>query len=201
MRHDFGDHGIGGPGKWSSGGRDLPPPGRRAWRPSARTLLLLVQPAVALAVLVWAFFHQRESEWRDVPPAPAIVAPPARAAALPKSAAAEQSRACGEGPRSGEPVTPARPIGDMGEWVSSDDYPGDALRLSKTGISSVGLSIDETGRIASCQLIASSGTPSLDVAACSALQARGRYQPARDAKGCPVPWHTQQRVRWQIPAQ
>jgi protein TonB len=84
-------------------------------------------------------------------------------------------------------------------WMTPDDYPLSSLRANEQGVSALSLGIDTRGRIAQCQVVGTSGHPALDTAACAALQARGQFRPAQDARGCPVPFRIGQRVRWQIP--
>lgn len=93
----------------------------------------------------------------------------------------------------------ATPLGDPGNWVLTSDYPADALREARQGISLVRFDVTKTGAIANCAIVRSSGAASLDIAACAALTARARYRPALDARGDVIVVSRMQRIRWQLP--
>lgn len=133
--------------------------------------------------------------------APAVPAPPlVSSARAPATGLATERQAsdCGGSPAA-LPITPPQPIGNIGTWVSPDDYPAVSLRANEEGVSAMRLGVDSSGRIATCEIVGPSGHPALDAAACGALQARGRYRPAHDARDCPMPYRLPQRVRWTIP--
>ena len=89
--------------------------------------------------------------------------------------------------------------GNPGSWVTQDDYPPAALRAEQEG--SVGLScnVNAQGRIENCSVTSSSGASVLDEATCRLVTRRGRYSPALDAAGNPIPGGRKTlRFRWQI---
>lgn len=96
-------------------------------------------------------------------------------------------------------VTPAAPIGEPAQWITSDDYPADALRSGATGVVNFTLAIDETGKVTDCSVTETSGNQSLDDATCALMMARARFSPARDRAGQPVAWAFHRRVNWQLP--
>jgi protein TonB len=105
------------------------------------------------------------------PPAPIILAPPAP---VPPPPAPSQARG-------------AKPKGQSG-WAAriQDNYPAAALRQEKEGRVGVSVSIGPDGRVTSCSVSSSSGTPELDSAACRGMQSYARFDPALDDAGRPT---------------
>jgi protein TonB len=77
---------------------------------------------------------------------------------------------------------------NQGSWAAriQENYPGDALRAEKQGRVGVHVTIGPDGRVSSCNVTSSSGTSSLDSAACDGMLRYGRYTPALDAAGSPT---------------
>ena len=101
-------------------------------------------------------------------PPPIVLAPP--------PAAPPPSQARGASPKG------------QGNWAAriQDNYPGDALRAEKQGRVGVRVTIGPDGRVTACSVTSSSGTPSLDSAACDGMQRYARYNPALDDEGHPT---------------
>jgi protein TonB len=95
----------------------------------------------------------------------------------------------------------ATPLGYPGDWITSEDYPVDAMRLKVGGATGFRLSIDADGTVAACTVTASSGSDELDQTACQLLARRARFTPAMDASGHPIAATYSSSVRWQIPPQ
>jgi protein TonB len=55
------------------------------------------------------------------------------------------------------------------------------------------------GKVSSCQVTSSSGSPDLDEATCSNVTRRARFNPATDGEGQPTSGSYSGRVRWVIP--
>lgn len=120
------------------------------------------------------------------PPAPvAYVAPPAPAAAPPP-------------PPPRGPDKAASPKGNPGGWANSNDYPTRALREEKEGVTRFRVTVGADGRVTSCDVTGSSGSPELDSTTCSLVTRRGRFNPAQQ-DGSPVAGSWSSSVRWQIP--
>jgi periplasmic protein TonB len=119
-----------------------------------------------------------------VPP-PVYVAPPAPAPAAPPP------------PR----FTPkaASPKGNPGNWATTNDYPTRALREEREGTTGFRVSVGPDGRVTSCSVTSSSGSPDLDEATCSNVTRRARFTPAMDGEGNPTTGSYSSRVRWVIP--
>jgi periplasmic protein TonB len=122
----------------------------------------------------------------NIPPPmpPAVIVPPPAPAAPPP-------------PR----FTPkgASPKGNPASWATTDDYPARALREEREGVTRFSVTVGPDGRVQSCTVTASSGTPELDEAACRTIQRRARFNPATDGEGKPTTGTYSNSVRWQIP--
>jgi hypothetical protein len=69
-----------------------------------------------------------------------------------------------------------------GDWVTENDFPPEAYRQDKSGLTVARLLVDTTGRPQSCSLI-SKGRADFDARACPALMAHGKFEPAADDDG------------------
>lgn len=123
------------------------------------------------------------------PPAPTVVipAPPGPPAAPP--------------PPPPPKFTPkgATPKGNPGNWATTNDYPSRALREEREGTTGFRVSVGADGRVTSCSVTSSSGSPDLDEATCSNVTRRARFTPATDGEGNPTTGSYSSRVRWVIP--
>jgi protein TonB len=94
---------------------------------------------------------------------------------------------------------PARPKGNPGLWVTTNDYPQSAIRSEAEGVVKFRLSVGTNGRVTGCEVTGSSGTEALDQAACAKLMLRGKFEPASDGSGALVTGSYTGAVRWQLP--
>lgn len=92
-----------------------------------------------------------------------------------------------------------RPMGYADGWVTTADYPKEALKAEQTGFVVVSLTVAPTGRVSGCAVTLSSGFPLLDAATCRLLAARGLFTPATDEAGNPTTGTWAQRVKWAMP--
>lgn len=76
--------------------------------------------------------------------------------------------------------------GDLRKLFSSDDYPNEAFVRGQAGRSQLVLLIDESGKVAGCDVLSPSGVPVLDIMGCQVIRNRARFTPALDANGKPV---------------
>ena len=97
------------------------------------------------------------------------------------------------------PVSMPVPRNNPGEWVSSDDYPSGPIMRGEQGVAAFVLTVDSAGRVDACQLTQSTGSVDLDAATCRLVAERALFEPAKDAKGRPVPSLYRNRIRWQLP--
>jgi len=121
------------------------------------------------------------------PPAPPVLvaAPPAAVVAPPP-------------PPPKGPSKPASPKGQPGNWANSNDYPTRALREEQEGVTRFRVTVSAEGRVTSCDVTGSSGSPELDSTTCSLITRRGRFNPAMtDGSAVAGTWSSS--VRWQIP--
>lgn len=117
------------------------------------------------------------------PPPPIAIAPPAPAA---PPAPRVQPKAC-------------QPKGNPGNWATTNDYPTRALREERAGVTGFRVTCTPEGRVGSCQITSSSGSPDLDEATCSNVTRRARFNPATDGEGQPTSGSYTGRIRWVIP--
>lgn len=99
-------------------------------------------------------------------------------------------------PKATTPPTPATAKG-RGNTISEDDYPDASRRAEEQGVARVSYVIDTEGKVTSCTVTQSSGSPRLDEATCKIIMRRFRFNPAtRD--GQPVSETKTQPVRWRL---
>lgn len=95
-------------------------------------------------------------------------------------------------------VTPPKPL-NAGDWVTTGDYPAEALKQEWEGATAFRLTIAPNGTVKDCVVTTSSGHDVLDQATCSLIKARGRFEPGKTAKGKPAEAMFERKVRWEIP--
>lgn len=119
-----------------------------------------------------------------------VIAPPAP---VPLPAAPPRAE-----PPAAKPVA-VKPRGNPGEWVTNEDYPDAALRAEEQGRTGLRIEVGPDGRPTGCTVTASSGSASLDAAACKLLMRRARFTPGKDANGDPVGGAYANSFNWRIP--
>lgn len=92
-----------------------------------------------------------------------------------------------------------RPRGDPGGWVTNADYPSAALRAEEQGRTAFSLAVGIDGKPRSCTVTGSSGSSTLDAAACRLLMRRARFTPGTDANGTSVGGTYANSFSWRIP--
>lgn len=130
-----------------------------------------------------------------IPSGPATGDPTAGAGPVGGEAGAEPT------PRPLPTFTPrvARPTNEPGSWATAADYPAGDLRRESQGVARFALTIGTDGRVDSCRITMSSGSPSLDEATCRLVSRRARFKPALGSDGLPVPGSFASAIRWEIP--
>ena len=93
----------------------------------------------------------------------------------------------------------AQPKGSPANWATTNDYPTRALREERAGTTGFRVSVGPDGRVTSCSVTSSSGSPDLDEATCSNVTRRARFSPATDGEGNPTTDSYSNRIRWVIP--
>ncbi len=81
---------------------------------------------------------------------------------------------------------------------SLGDYPFDAVRANKGGINSVMVSVDTEGKVIRCATTESSGSSSLDAAACRSVLHTFDFKPARNEAGEAIPGVFRTVVTWSV---
>lgn len=89
---------------------------------------------------------------------------------------------------------------NQSSWAAriQDNYPSDALRMEKEGRVGVRVTIGPDGRVSACTVASSSGTPSLDRAACDGMERYARYDPALDDAGRPTTGSTSTAIVYKL---
>lgn len=100
------------------------------------------------------------------------------------------SASADEGPR------PARAINGGRDWVYTTDYPEDAVRAGRGGVTTVRLRVNNRGEVEECAIAQSSGHTDLDNIACMAMAMRGRYDPARNERGQRIASEVMRQIVW-----
>jgi TonB family protein len=95
-------------------------------------------------------------------------------------------------------ITPAKPQGAPGTWVTNNDYPQAAVRDRVSGATVFRLTIDPTGTVSACNIVISSKSDLLDRTTCTLMLKRARYSPALDANGKPVADIVVERFIWML---
>ncbi|HST36605.1 MAG TPA: energy transducer TonB, partial [Allosphingosinicella sp.] len=80
------------------------------------------------------------------------------------------------------PGTP-RPLTNLADYLSPDDYPAAAIRNEEQGRVAFTLDVGADGRVTACRI----------------MRSRARYAPARDARGAAIAGHAQATIRWVLP--
>lgn len=91
------------------------------------------------------------------------------------------------------------PRGNPGTWVTNDDYPSAALNSEEQGRTRFTLTVAADGRPSACAITGSSGSATLDQAACRLLMKRARFTPGKDADGQATGGTWTKSFLWQIP--
>lgn len=92
-------------------------------------------------------------------------------------------------------VPPGQPgFVDLSKYLMADDYPEHAEPAS--GKTMALLSLDADGKVKTCRVIESSGTPELDARTCQIAVSRLRYPPIRNAAGQNVESWTVLALNW-----
>lgn len=92
----------------------------------------------------------------------------------------------------------ARPLGDSGLWITTEDYPKDALRNERSGVTRFTVDVTPDGRVGNCLVTQSSGSDELDSTACRLITERARFSPALDKKGTPTAGRFSSAVQWRL---
>ena len=149
-----------------------PPPMVRIERPAPQIQTVRTPPPPAPPVL------------RIPPPAPVQAPPPPPPAPPPP-------------PSKARPATPDNP----GRWAAriQGNYPSRALRNEEEGSVGMRITVGSNGRVEACSVTSSSGSSTLDEAACDGMRRYARYNPALNDAGNPITATQSQTIRYQLP--
>jgi TonB family protein len=79
-------------------------------------------------------------------------------------------------------------------------YPPAALRAGHEGAVGFAVKLARDGRVVGCRVTQTSGHADLDNETCAQLRKTGRFKPAADTDGKPVPSTYASTLRWRLPA-
>lgn len=92
------------------------------------------------------------------------------------------------------------PIGNIGRWVTSNDYPAEALAQRAEGTTTFAVTVSADGQVIDCKIRESSGSEALDRRTCELVSLRAWFEPAIDSEGRATDGYYSNRVRWSVPA-
>jgi hypothetical protein len=96
------------------------------------------------------------------------------------------------------PKTKSPPSLDLGPVLNAHHYPGVASARLLGGAVKLVLLIDESGKVADCTVIGTSGAASLGVQACALVSERGTFKPATGLDGKPSKSSLVQSIDWRV---
>jgi TonB family protein len=94
----------------------------------------------------------------------------------------------------------AIPISDPRSWMTSKDYPQDALENRNRGLVTVRINVSADGKPDSCHIHKASMPDDFEEAVCKALLRKASFVPALDQSGAPMPSFYVTTVNFTIPA-
>ena len=101
----------------------------------------------------------------------------------------------GDGDGDGAGDVPPRRVGGS---LHYSDYPRDAVEEGISGTVGVRFVVDERGRVPSCRITRSSGSPSLDETTCRLIVQRYRFRPGHDGQGRPFASTIVENETWEL---
>lgn len=118
-----------------------------------------------------------------------LCAPDARSEIAPREARiAEFSRVPAQGVQLAKRIGPSP--------ISPDDFPYDQ---GQSGQVAIKLFVEADGRPEICIVTSSSGVSRFDDLSCRQFMRKGRFDPARDARGLPISSWVEQNIKWAAP--
>lgn len=82
--------------------------------------------------------------------------------------------------------------------LKDSDYPTGLGEGGISGTVTVRYLVIETGRVQTCEIIKSSGSPLLDETTCRLIRERFRFEPSRDAAGHPIAAYMRENHSWSV---
>lgn len=118
------------------------------------------------------------------PPVQTVITPPPPPPVVIQTAAPPPPPPPPPAPSKARGASPKR----MGSWAGriQANYPTRAAREGREGRVGVRVTIDAEGRVSSCSVSSSSGSPDLDEAACEGMERYARFDPALNDAGNPT---------------
>lgn len=95
-----------------------------------------------------------------------------------------------------QPASAQVRIGNLTDWIGTQDYPADALAKREEGLVNLRFKIDPAGAVQDCAIVHSDASPRLRKASCALIAERAKYRPAHDETGTAIASEDQLVVRW-----
>ncbi|MCW3837952.1 energy transducer TonB [Sphingomonas canadensis] len=96
------------------------------------------------------------------------------------------------------PASAQTPKGDIATWITTADYPAEAISAKMQGALRVTFTITPQGGIADCRALYSSAPPALVRWSCILLSERAEYDPARTAAGAAIASTGELTIEWNL---
>lgn len=93
----------------------------------------------------------------------------------------------------------ATPIGNIGAWIRTDDYPTKMLRAGQAAIVQVRLDVGPDGAVSKCHILETTRAKEFDDAVCQSFTKRAKFEPAIDSEGKAVASYWQRTVQFRLP--
>ena len=98
-----------------------------------------------------------------------------------------------------QPAVHTRAKINLANLLSDEDYPASARAAREEGVVDFTLDVGPNGRVTDCTITRSSGSAALDSTTCRLMRSRGRFTPAVDVNGAPVPDKIVGKIVWKLP--
>ena len=95
------------------------------------------------------------------------------------------------------PVTPRNPVDG---WLSVDDYAPAAFARPGLYTQMLDIDVGADGMVGNCRTTRRSGNDAIDIASCTAVTRRARFNPARGVDGAPIAGSFTMQIVWNVPS-
>jgi hypothetical protein len=93
-----------------------------------------------------------------------------------------------------------RPVGNVGNWITTNDYPTKMLAVGQPALIEFRIDVDESGKALACHIQATTRPKEFDDAVCKSIMRRAKFTPALDAENNPIKSYWKNSVRFAIPS-
>lgn len=93
----------------------------------------------------------------------------------------------------------AEPITSPGNWVTSNDYPTQALRKGQRALVQFRLDVSAAGKVEGCHILQPGNPAEFDQSVCKLMMKRASFKPALDVVGKPIRSYWRSSVNFNLP--